>query len=197
MKKNHNWFWLMSFLLFIIFLTGCSAQEQGSEIERLRADNQELKKKVAELEQELKNAKEKLDKEVITLYFVKSTPTDFWLVPELRTVRRQSNILKTALEELIRDKRNPIPKETKVIDVTVKNFTAFPNFSREITQLSVGSSGEALVIASIANTLIKFPGVEQVQILVEGKPVESLAGHVDISKPVRRNDQVLLLNNAP
>jgi len=103
------------------------------------------------------------------------------------------------MEELIKgpsDKslQSLIPKDTKINSVSVKDFIAYPDFSREITRLSVGGEGEALILASIANTLIKFPGIEKVQILIDGKKAETLAGHFDISKPIGRNETLLLLS---
>lgn len=51
--------------------------------------------------------------------------------------------------------------------------------------------GEALAVAAIVNTLTEFPQIRQVQILVEGKQVESLAGHVDVSRPLTRNEKLI------
>ncbi|MBC7335343.1 MAG: GerMN domain-containing protein, partial [Clostridia bacterium] len=150
---------------------------------------------IAELEQRLRAAQPQ--EETVTLYRLEATPTDFWLVPELKKLPRQPDMLKAALEELIKQPSLPIPKETRVLEVKVKDFVAYPSFSPEITRLSVGSKGEALVVAAIANTLTKFPGVERVQILIDGKRVETLAGHVDVSKPVGRNDAVVRLEGGP
>jgi spore germination protein GerM len=176
-------------LVLLLGLAACSSPAVGTgELERR---NRELEQRVAELEQRLRAAQSQ--EQTITIYRMETTSTEFWLVPQLKQVPRQPDLLKAALEELIKEPSLPIPKETRVLEVKVKDFIAYPNFSSEITRLSVGSRGEALVVAAIANTLIKFPGVERVQILVEGKKVESLAGHVDISQPVGRNDAVVRL----
>ncbi|MBC7339263.1 MAG: GerMN domain-containing protein [Firmicutes bacterium] len=60
-----------------------------------------------------------------------------------------------------------------------------------MTRMNVGSLGEALAVAAIVNTLTEFPQIRQVQILVEGKQVESLAGHVDVSRPLTRNEKLI------
>ncbi|HAG12114.1 MAG TPA: hypothetical protein DCK76_12290 [Desulfotomaculum sp.] len=181
-------------LIILLSVFGCAP-----DTKELSSKNQALQKKVSDLEQQLKTAKEQSENEQITLYYVKETYTDFYLVPELRTVRRQPDMPKLAMEELIKgpsDKslESLIPEDTKVNSVKVKDFIAYPDFSSEITRLSVGGKGEALILASIANTLIKFPEIEKVQILIDGKQAETLAGHYDISKPIGRNDTVLLLN---
>lgn len=73
----------------------------------------------------------------------------------------------------------------------VKEGTATADFSSEVTRLNVGSMGEALAVAAIVNTLTEFPEIRRVQILVEGRKVESLAGHVDVSRPLARNDRLI------
>ncbi|MDI6895284.1 MAG: GerMN domain-containing protein [Bacillota bacterium] len=46
-------------------------------------------------------------------------------------------------------------------------------------------------MAAIVNTLTEFPDIRQVQILVEGRKVESLAGHADVSRPLTRNERLI------
>jgi germination protein M len=48
-----------------------------------------------------------------------------------------------------------------------------------------GSAAEYFTLSSIVRTLgANFPEVARVQLLVDGQPVESLAGHFDTSKPI-------------
>lgn len=48
-----------------------------------------------------------------------------------------------------------------------------------------GSTGEYYTIASIMKTIASnFPQVRRVQFLVEGYPVETIAGHYDVQKPL-------------
>ena len=63
--------------------------------------------------------------------------------------------------------------------------TAYINFSRELqSDFPGGAWTETLTIYSLTNTLTQnFPEVKQVQILVEGAMAETLAGHIDISRP--------------
>ncbi len=79
---------------------------------------------------------------------------------------------------------NPIPKGTKLLGVEVKDGLAKVDFSREFRDnFAGGSEGEALVIAVILRTMDQFDEVKKVQILVEGKPIDSL-GHADLSEPL-------------
>ena len=49
-----------------------------------------------------------------------------------------------------------------------------------------GSMPELLTVYGLADTLAEnFPYVRQVRILVDGKPVPSIKGHVDLRRPVQ------------
>ena len=50
---------------------------------------------------------------------------------------------------------------------------------------SVGSPVESAVVEAIVRTVTEVEGVSAVQILVGGETIPSLAGHVDLSRPIR------------
>jgi spore germination protein GerM len=52
---------------------------------------------------------------------------------------------------------------------------------------ATGSTGERLMVLSLLKTMFQFSEVQKVQILIGGKPAESLSGHLDIQKPFTRN----------
>lgn len=181
---------LFSLLLaFLVF--GCAQDKTGS-----------LEQQVAALKAQLAATQDQLAacaKRTVTLYFIEETPRELYLVPELRELEAREVTPEKVLGELIAGPKTPdlkpvLPKEVKVRGVRVEKGIAFADFSEEITRLNVGSRGEALVLASIANTLIKLPEIEKVQILVEGKKVETLAGHLEASVPLGRNETVLKLD---
>ena len=85
-----------------------------------------------------------------------------------------------------------IPKEAKLRSVTVQNGTAKVDFSREfVKKFTGGSTGEEMLVGSIVDTLTEFPEVKRVQFLVEGEPVESIAGHMDTTAPIQRMKELL------
>ncbi|MBR2215760.1 MAG: GerMN domain-containing protein [Selenomonadaceae bacterium] len=85
-----------------------------------------------------------------------------------------------------------IPKQARLNGVTIKDATATVDFSREIVKNFVGgSTGEEMMVGSIVNTLTQFPEVTQVKILVGGEPVETIAGHMDLSLPLERMQQLI------
>ena len=80
-----------------------------------------------------------------------------------------------------------IPKTAKLRSVKVKDGVAKADFSRElIKDFNGGSTGEEMLVGSIVDTLTEFSEVKKVQILVEGKAVDTIAGHMDTEKPLSR-----------
>lgn len=80
-----------------------------------------------------------------------------------------------------------IPKTAKLRSVKVKDGVAKVDFSRElIKDFNGGSTGEEMLVGSIVDTLTEFSEVKKVQILVEGKAVDTIAGHMDTEKPLSR-----------
>lgn len=52
-----------------------------------------------------------------------------------------------------------------------------------------GSTSELLTVYSIVQALtVNLPAITSVQLLVDGKEVDTLAGHVDLKRPLPRND---------
>lgn len=84
------------------------------------------------------------------------------------------------------------PIGTKVLSFRVdEKGTAYADFSKELTKKGQGSYGEMMICYAIANTLTEFPNIKRVQILVEGKKVTTLNGHIDVEEPLIRNKDFL------
>lgn len=47
-----------------------------------------------------------------------------------------------------------------------------------------------MLVGSIVDTLTEFPEVKRVQILIDGKAIESLSGHMDLTQPLARMKQL-------
>ncbi|MBZ9688428.1 GerMN domain-containing protein [Clostridium estertheticum] len=87
-----------------------------------------------------------------------------------------------------------LPVDLEIIDVQVKENIAYVDFKSSATQkISAGSTGEGMALFSIINTLVldKELGIKKVQFLVEGKNVESIKGHFDVSKPMSENIEMI------
>jgi len=66
---------------------------------------------------------------------------------------------------------------------------AYVDLSREaVTAHPGGTLNELLTVYTIVNALtVNLPAVKSVQILIDGKEVETLAGHVDLRQPLAKN----------
>jgi len=66
---------------------------------------------------------------------------------------------------------------------------AYVDLSREVTSAHTGgTSDELLTVYTIVDALTaNLPAITSVQILVDGKQVQTLAGHVDLRRPLSRN----------
>ncbi len=83
-----------------------------------------------------------------------------------------------------------IPAGTQVHHVYVTSKgEAFVDLSREImTGHTGGSLDEALTVFAIVNAVtVNLPDVTGVQILIDGKEVDTLAGHIDLRHPLGRS----------
>ena len=55
-----------------------------------------------------------------------------------------------------------------------------------------GSVSELLTIYTIVNALtVNLPTIKSVQLLVEGKEVDTLAGHIDLRQPIAQNPDLI------
>jgi spore germination protein GerM len=169
---------------------GVTAPEQPAVLEQKNTDR----------EYELNNSTnnnvqpEIKEKTSVVLYFDNGKGG---LSAERREIPKVSGIARQTVYELCRGPLNhalfpTLPKNTKLLDINIKDGLCTVNFSRElITAHSGGSGAENLTVYSIVNTLTQFNSVERVQILVEGKKVETIAGHLDVSSPLERDNELI------
>lgn len=111
--------------------------------------------------------------------------------------------VRTVVEELVKGPQKglaaTLPAETRVIDSFVtKEGIAYVDLSKEaVAKHGGGSRGELLSVYSVVNSLTaNFPAVKRVQILVEDRQVATLAGHVDLTRPLPP-DMTFLATAAP
>jgi hypothetical protein len=66
---------------------------------------------------------------------------------------------------------------------------AFIDLSKEVVSGHTGgSTNEALTVYTLVDALTaNLPAIQSVQILVDGKSVETLAGHIDLRRPLEKN----------
>ena len=82
-----------------------------------------------------------------------------------------------------------IPAGTKVRAVYLTSRgEAYLDLSADVARGHTGGSlDEALAVFALVNVLtVNLPDITAVQILIDGKEVDTLAGHVDLRHPLRR-----------
>ena len=181
-------------LLMLLLAVGCGADDKSKGADTSAADKPAARDKK---DAGTKNgAAKQAEKIGIKVYY----PDDngMKLVAETRTVETtQDGKYKVAMESLLSGTKAKgvvtiIPKKAKLKSVAVKDGIATVDFSEDLVKnFAGGSTGEEMLVGSIVNTLTEFPEVKSVQILLEGKKVDSLAGHLDTSKPLKRMTELL------
>jgi hypothetical protein len=140
----------------------------------------------------------------VQLFF--EDPEQAGLVMEEREVPFANDLarqIRAVVEELVRGSRAgrlaPLPADTKVNEVFVTAWgTAYVDFSKEAAVGQVGGSkGELLAVYAIVNSITtNFPAVARVQILLDDRPATTLAGHVDLSRPLPPDMTLLAASEA-
>lgn len=133
----------------------------------------------------------------VNLYFAGMTDTGIYITPVKRVVDKD-NLILGALRRLMEgpgdneDGLYPIaPDGVEVFGAYVKSGVAYVDFSEAIMYPGFGSEGELAMVSAIVDTLCDLPGVDKVQILVEGNKVESLGGHVLVNIPLSRMEELV------
>ncbi|MDR3566053.1 MAG: GerMN domain-containing protein [Negativicutes bacterium] len=131
----------------------------------------------------------------LTVYY--ATADAMYLAPEVRVVPKTPHPAQSALELLLQDPKGHglvkvLPEGTKVRGITIKDHVAFVDFNDKLIKNNGGgSASEILTVGAIVNTLTEFPEIHKVQIMVEGKKVDTLSGHMDTSEPLSRSEQIV------
>jgi spore germination protein GerM len=111
-------------------------------------------------------------------------------VPFGETVADQARAIVAAQLAPADPQVSAIPAGVTLHDVFVtERGDAFVNLSADITTKHPGGSLlEVFTVYSLVNALtVNLPAITRVQILVEGKEVETLAGHVDLRHPLAKS----------
>lgn len=132
----------------------------------------------------------------VRLYYPDENGTEL-VASETKITATDSEKYKAAIEALVKSpdgkaQTTVIPRRTKINDVTVKDGVARVDFSGELIKNFVGgSTGEEMLIGSVVNTLTEFDDVKSVEFFVDGKKVSTLAGHIDLTAPISRMENLL------
>jgi hypothetical protein len=85
---------------------------------------------------------------------------------------------------------SPVPPGTTLRAVFIADGgNCYVDLSREVAAAHPGGTvDELMTVYAIVNALtVNLPAITAVQVLVDGKEVDTLAGHVDLRRPLARN----------
>jgi spore germination protein GerM len=81
------------------------------------------------------------------------------------------------------------PTGTRVNGITLNGSTATVDLSAEVTQQAGGSFGENGEFKALVYTMTAIPGIDAVQVLVQGNRMQTLpGGNLELDEPLRRAD---------
>jgi len=128
----------------------------------------------------------------VTVYF--KDQKGRYLVPAAVEVDKAPGIAREALVALCLGPAQgagaiaSIPAGVQVRSVNIKtDGTCVVDLAGPVTQDSLSPKDEALAVYALVDTLTEFRNVKRVQILVDGKKQDTLAGHIPIDEPMLRN----------
>ncbi|WP_066636678.1 GerMN domain-containing protein [Desulfolucanica intricata] len=170
----------LALVIPVLLLAGCGKEETKKTPE----------KNLPEISAEPRENKVK-----VTLYFADDQAQ--YLIPEDReVVKGNETIEEVVVNELIKGPSDPkhgrtIPEGTKLDSINIAGEVAYVSFSKELkTNHWGGSAGELMTVYSIVNSLTALEGIKEVQILIEGKKLETL-GNMDLSIPLKPSLELL------
>ncbi len=146
-----------------------------------------------------KGSSAKREKMLVTLYF--SDANERFLLPEKRQIPKDKDLngqarelVKALLEGSKTKLVNTFPPKTDVQSVKIEEGKrAIVSFNKNLLRNHPrGSASEMATIYSLTNTLTaNIPSLKEVRLLVDGKELESIGGHVDTRRPFVPNRELL------
>jgi hypothetical protein len=142
----------------------------------------------------------KKEKQVVALYF--SDVNERFLTVEKRYIVKEKasgaqakELVKALLDGSKTGLVNTFPEKTELQSVRIeRDQTAYVSFGKNLLKLHPGgSASEMATVYSLTHTLtINIPEVKRVKILVDGKEVESIRGHIDTRRPFIPNQELIV-----
>lgn len=139
---------------------------------------------------------------LVEVFFVADTPQGFRLFSELREFDGPENTLsEVVMAQLVSGELQPLdPDYVNLWDSShrlnsLRVAGSLATLDLDLGTLNVGAEAESRAIDQLVWTLTAInPELETVSLLVDGAPVDSLAGHVDATLPFIRGDTTQILS---
>jgi hypothetical protein len=141
----------------------------------------------------------KREKQEVVVYF--SDANERFLVPEKRFIPKEetpSDLARELVKVLLDGSRtgfvNTFPEKVEVTNVKIDDGTAYVSFNKNLLKNHPGgSTSEMATIYSLTNTLTtNIPVIKKVKIMVAGKEIESIKGHIDTRQAFGANKELIV-----
>lgn len=181
--------------------SGCTEQATNLESSSSNTTTAQVNKDVksSSSSSAVNDAEQSSEKKVagVTIYFPDANGEK--LIPTQRQINlsredKYQAVVQALIDGPISDKEGIyiMPKDTQVLSVKVKDNIAIVDFNKAFkTNFTGGSTGELMLIGSIVNSLTEFTEIKAVRFTVEGKVLEALDGHLDLTVPQERMGDLL------
>ena len=116
------------------------------------------------------------------------------LVKKPDSAQPEKRALELLLTEPVQDKKlnSVMPKEVRLLDLTIRDKIAYADFSKELKTNALGGAAyEMLLVNGIVKTLTEFKSIERVQFLINGRAIATINGHMDLTDPVERDQSMI------
>jgi spore germination protein GerM len=125
----------------------------------------------------------------VTLYVLARSGRE--LATETQQVRLEGSLQQQAKEvvRMLLRRSAAIPRGVELRELFITSQgVAYVDLSQEVVSNHPGgSSAEELTVFSLTHTLVaNFPAIKNAKILVEGREIQTIAGHLDLSIPYGR-----------
>ena len=140
-----------------------------------------------------------VERKEVLLYF--SDSEGEYLIGERRKILKRDSLREEAKEAIVELIKGPkgkllrtLPPRTKLLNLQINDAgLAKANFNQALSKDHPGgSSAEMMTVYSVVNTLsLNFPQIKRVQILIDGKPIETITGHLSLSLPVSPKPELI------
>ena len=183
---------LLLMLVLLLAVTGCEPTE------KLTGKKGEVKDVTGQKDPITTVVKDPnpLTKEYV-VYRVQKNGEEILIPEKVRYAAGKKSREEAALEALIhtdpvsKQLTNLFPPGTDVHSVKVQGDTATADFNQNFASRGQGSYTERMMVNAVVCTLTEFPKIKKDKVLVDGKEIDTIRGHMDLQDQLTRNPDVL------
>jgi len=192
---NRKIFLTMALMFLVTFIGGCADKNLPPQVAPTEQTKNEQQQAVIPGSQNTPSPSTGQETMSVTVY--SATKDAMYLVPEHHVIPKNAHPAQAAMELLVAGTKDAqlvsvIPAGTKLKHISIKDKIAYVDFNDKLVKNNTGgSTSEMLLVAAIVNTLTEFNDIQKVQIMVEGKKIDTISGHMDIGEPLSRSEKII------